>query len=63
MRTNYTEHYKVCPWSVALSDAKVSQFLLASGMVNKWNKWPPGPEDPQLLEALIVIANEESRTL
>lgn len=54
---------KICPWAVALEDEKVSQWLLAYGLVSRWGKWPPGREDPQLLEAMVVIANEESRTV
>lgn len=52
---------KICPWAVALQDGKISQWLLTYGLVKRWNKWPPGRDDPQLLEAIIILANEESQ--
>jgi hypothetical protein len=54
-------HTKKCPWSVALADTRVNRWLTAYGMVERWGKWPPGREDPQLMEAMLVIAGEHNR--
>jgi hypothetical protein len=54
-------HTTKCPWSVALADRQVNRWLTAYGLVERWRKWPPGREDPQLMEALLVIAGEHNR--
>jgi hypothetical protein len=63
MRAHHVEHFTVCPWSVALKDGRVGRWLTAYGMVDRWGKWPPGKDDPQLMEAFTVIANESAREL
>jgi hypothetical protein len=63
MREHHVDHFKICPWSVALKDERIGQWLLAYGMIERWGKWPPGPDDPQFLEAMTVIANENNRTI
>jgi hypothetical protein len=50
-----------CPWSLALADSRTIQWLTAYGLIERWGKWPPGREDPQLLEAMVVIASEHAR--
>jgi len=50
-----------CPWSVALADRRVNGWLTAYGLVERWREWPPGRRDPQLMEALLVIAGEHNR--
>ncbi|MFL5481135.1 MAG: hypothetical protein ACJ8AK_03015 [Gemmatimonadaceae bacterium] len=44
-----------------LADRKINQWLTVYGVVERWGKWPPGRENPQLLEAMIVIASEHAR--
>lgn len=50
-----------CPWSVALKDRRVSAWLSTRWMVKDLGVMPPGRQDPQLLDALAIIANENSR--
>lgn len=49
-----------CPWSVALKDSKVSQWLRTYWLVKDLGFWPPGRSDPQLLDAFAVIAAEHN---
>jgi len=49
-----------CPWSVALKDGKVGQWLRTYWLVKDLGFWPPGRSDPQLLDAFAVIAAEHN---
>ncbi|HEX5437152.1 MAG TPA: hypothetical protein VFW98_08330 [Gemmatimonadaceae bacterium] len=47
-----------CPVGLALRDPQVGLWLTAYGMVRRWGKWPPGRDDPRVLEAMVVIQRE-----
>lgn len=47
-----------CPVGLSTRDKEVALWLTAYGMVKRWQKWPPGRDDPRLLEALTVIQRE-----
>ena len=56
----FTTH---CPWSVALADRKTSAWLSTYWVVKDLGVMPPGRQDPQLLDAFAIIANEHNRIL
>lgn len=46
-----------CPVGLALTD-ETALDLTAYALVKRWQKWPPGRDDPRLLDALAVIQRE-----
>lgn len=50
-----------CPWALVATDAETAGFLAAHWLVKEYGKWPPGREDPRVLEAIAVIAEEHAR--
>lgn len=56
-RNRRAEFTKQCPVGLALTD-DVTLYLNAYALVERWGKWPPGRDDPQVLEAIMVIRRE-----
>jgi hypothetical protein len=54
----FTRH---CPWSVALKDKRVGGWLSTFWLVKDIGWTLPGRQDPQLLDAIAVIAAEHNR--
>ena len=50
--------FRRCPVGTVLDDRLVRDALVAFGAVKRWQKWPPGRDDPRLLDALNVIQRE-----
>ena len=48
----------VCPVGASLQSMDVVRWLTAYGLIKRWQKWPPGRDDPRLMEALGVIQRE-----
>lgn len=46
-----------CPVGLALTD-DAARYLSAYGLVKRWGKWPPGRDNPALLEAMSLIERE-----
>lgn len=55
--TRRAEFTTRCPVGLAMTD-EVALYLAAYAMVKRWNKWPPGRDNPRVVEALTVIQRE-----
>lgn len=51
------ELFTVCPNGVALTE-EVTTALTTFGFLSRFNKWPPGRDDPRFLEAVSIIQRE-----
>lgn len=50
--------FHACPIGTLYGDPFIRHSLTVSGLVRRFNRWPPGREDPRLLEAVLVIQRE-----
>lgn len=51
------ELFASCPWSQALTP-QVERWLSTYALISRFNRWPPGRDDPQLYEAIVIIQRE-----
>jgi hypothetical protein len=52
-----------CPWAQIAADPRLGRWLSTFWFVKELGQWPPGRHDPQLLDALAIIAGEHATIL
>lgn len=55
--TKRAELFRSCPYGECLTP-EATRHLTTFGFIKRFDKWPPGREDPQLYEAVSLLQRE-----